>query len=299
MSRPGGLGRGLGSLIPSEVSDDRDATFQQVLVSAIHANPYQPREYFDEETLDSLTNSVRELGVLQPLLVRKDGDGYELIAGERRWRAAKRAGLQKVPVVVRDADDMSSLEQALVENLHRQDLNVLEEAAAYQQLVDEFSMTQEQVAKRVGKSRSAVANTLRLLALPTSIQRLVSENRLSAGHARAVLTLDDESAQVDVADRIVAEELTVRQAEELVKSLTSTDTSEEDDADDDDGSDSTPTASSIGSTRDPAVLELEELLSDRLSTKVNVSLGAKRGKIVIDYADLDDLERIYHLINGE
>ncbi len=299
MSRPGGLGRGLGSLIPSEVSDDRDATFQQVLVSAIHANPYQPREYFDEETLDSLTNSVRELGVLQPLLVRKDGDGYELIAGERRWRAAKRAGLQKVPVVVRDADDMSSLEQALVENLHRQDLNVLEEAAAYQQLVDEFSMTQEQVAKRVGKSRSAVANTLRLLALPTSIQRLVSENRLSAGHARAVLTLDDESAQVDVADRIVAEELTVRQAEELVKSLTSTDTSEDDEPDDDDASDSTPTASSIGSTRDPAVLELEELLSERLSTKVNVSLGAKRGKIVIDYADLDDLERIYHLINGE
>ncbi len=299
MSRPGGLGRGLGSLIPSEVSDDRDATFQQVLVSAIHANPYQPREYFDEETLDSLTNSVRELGVLQPLLVRKDGDGYELIAGERRWRAAKRAGLQKVPVVVRDADDMSSLEQALVENLHRQDLNVLEEAAAYQQLVDEFSMTQEQVAKRVGKSRSAVANTLRLLALPTSIQRLVSENRLSAGHARAVLTLDDESAQVDVADRIVAEELTVRQAEELVKSLTSKDASEEDEPDDDDASDSTPTASSIGSTRDPAVLELEELLSERLSTKVNVSLGAKRGKIVIDYADLDDLERIYHLINGE
>ena len=297
MSRPGGLGRGLGSLIPSEVSDDRDATFQQVLVSAIHANPYQPREYFDEETLDSLTNSVRELGVLQPLLVRKDGDGYELIAGERRWRAAKRAGLQKVPVVVREADDMSSLEQALVENLHRQDLNVLEEAAAYQQLVDEFSMTQEQVAKRVGKSRSAVANTLRLLALPTSIQRFVSENRLSAGHARAVLSIEDADQQVAIAEQIVADELTVRQAEELVKSLTATD----DEADDDDAGpgDSSPTSSSIGTTRDPAVLELEELLSERLSTKVNVSLGAKRGKIVIDYADLDDLERIYHLINGD
>ena len=297
MSRPGGLGRGLGSLIPSEVSDDRDATFQQVLVSAIHANPYQPREYFDEETLDSLTNSVRELGVLQPLLVRKDGDGYELIAGERRWRAAKRAGLQKVPVVVREADDMSSLEQALVENLHRQDLNVLEEAAAYQQLVDEFSMTQEQVAKRVGKSRSAVANTLRLLALPTSIQRFVSENRLSAGHARAVLSIEDADQQVAIAEQIVADELTVRQAEELVKSLTVTD----DEADDDDAGpgDSSPTSSSIGTTRDPAVLELEELLSERLSTKVNVSLGAKRGKIVIDYADLDDLERIYHLINGD
>jgi len=187
MSRPSGLGRGLGALIPSDVTDDPDATFQTVAVSSIHANKYQPREYFDESTLDSLTNSVRELGVLQPLLVRKDGDGYELIAGERRWRAAKRAGLQDVPVIVRDADDMASLEQALVENLHRQDLNALEEAAAYQQLADDFDLTQAKIAKRVGKSRSAVANTLRLLTLPMDVQRLVSDGRLSAGHARTIL----------------------------------------------------------------------------------------------------------------
>ena len=156
MNRPGGLGRGLGALIPSDVTDDPDAVFQTVEVSSIHANQYQPRDHFDEETLDSLTNSVRELGVLQPLLVRKAGEGYELIAGERRWRAAKRAGLQQVPVIVREADDTSSLEQALVENLHRQDLNALEEAAAYQQLVDEFEFTQAKIAKRVGKSLSLI-----------------------------------------------------------------------------------------------------------------------------------------------
>jgi ParB family chromosome partitioning protein len=202
-----------------------------------------------------------------------------------------------VPVVVREADDMASLEQALVENLHRQDLNVLEEAAAYQQLVDEFSMTQDKVAKRVGKSRSAVANTLRLLALPTAIQRLVSENRLSAGHARAVLPIEDTDEQVTLAEQIVSEQLTVRQAEDLVRERMAP--AEAESEEDDTANDSGNPAASVGTPRDAAVLELEELLSERLSTKVNVSLSAKRGKIVIDYADLDDLERIYHLINGD
>ncbi len=290
MSRQSGLGRGLGALIPSDVTDDAEATFQTVAITSIHANKYQPREHFDEETLDSLTNSVRELGVLQPLLVRKDGEAYELIAGERRWRAAKRAGLQDVPVIVREADDMASLEQALVENLHRQDLNALEEAAAYQQLADDFELTQAKIAKRVGKSRSAVANTLRLLTLPTTVQRFVSDGRLSAGHARALLGLETEAEQLALAERIVADDLTVRDAERILKGDA---TAEPPPIAGEAKSASRPQA---GTTRAPAVLELERLLSDRLETTVGVSMGAKKGKISIDYADLDDLERIYRII---
>lgn len=298
MTRQGGLGRGLGALIPSDVTDDPDATFQTVAVASIRANKYQPREHFDEETLDSLTNSVRELGVLQPLLVRKDGDGYELIAGERRWRAAKRAGLQDVPVIVRDADDTSSLEQALVENLHRQDLNALEEAAAYQQLVDDFDFTQAKIAKRVGKSRSAIANTLRLLALPMGVQRFVSDGRLSAGHARALLGCETESEQLALAERTVEEELTVRDLERLLRGeeLGGSESDESPEAEDAAPAPSPKPTRAVGETRDPALLELERLLSDRLDTRVGVTLGEKKGKIVIDYADLDDLERIYRVI---
>ena len=294
MNRPSGLGRGLGALIPSDVTDDPDATFQTVAVSSIRANQYQPRDHFDEETLDSLTNSVRELGVLQPLLVRRDGDSYELIAGERRWRAAKRAGLQDVPVIVREADDTASLEQALVENLHRQDLNALEEAAAYQQLVDEFEFTQAKIAKRVGKSRSAVANTLRLLALPMGVQRLVGTGQLSAGHARTILGCEDEDQQVALAQRCVDDQLTVRELEQLLRGDDVADSESSDDADDT-GS-STPEKRKVGETRAPAVLELERLLSEHLDTRVGVTLGAKKGKIVIDYADLNGLERIYRAI---
>lgn len=296
MTRQSGLGRGLGALIPSDVTNDADATFQTVAVASIHPNKFQPREHFDEATLDSLTASVRELGVLQPLLVRREGTGYELIAGERRWRAAKRAGLQDVPVIVREADDMASLEQALVENLHRQDLNALEEAAAYQQLAEDFSLTQAKIAQRVGKSRSAVANTLRLLTLPMTVQRFVSDGRLSAGHARAILGLESETEQVALAERIVSDDLTVRDVERLLRKGGTSES----------GSDDVTgpiepahaTKPSAGSTRAPAVLELERLLSERLDTTVGVTLGAKKGKILIDYADLDDLERIYRIISS-
>lgn len=294
MNRPSGLGRGLGALIPSDVTDDPEATFQTVAVSSIRANQYQPRDHFDEETLDSLTNSVRELGVLQPLLVRRDGDSYELIAGERRWRAAKRAGLQDVPVIVREADDTASLEQALVENLHRQDLNALEEAAAYQQLVDEFEFTQAKIAKRVGKSRSAIANTLRLLALPMGVQRLVGTGQLSAGHARTILGCEDEDQQVALAQRCVDEQLTVRELEQVLRGDEIADSESSDDSDD--AGSSSPDKRKVGETRAPAVLELERLLSEHLDTRVGVTLGAKKGKIVIDYADLNDLERIYRAI---
>lgn len=294
MTRASGLGKGLGALIPTDTADTgNESGYQHVAVDRIRPNAFQPRAEFDDEILGSLASSIRELGVLQPLLVRRHDDGYELIAGERRWRAARMAGLDEVPVVVRDSDDMASLEEALVENLHREDLNALEEAAAYQQLVEDFSLTQQQVAKRVGKSRSAVANTLRLLTLPAPTQRLVSEGKLTAGHARALLSIDDAVAQQRLASKIVADDLTVRQTEALVRSASGSDSDPSPKSPSSTGS---STGSGSGSTKDPALLELEDLLARRLDTSVSVALGAKRGRIAIDFADLDDLERIYRLL---
>jgi ParB family chromosome partitioning protein len=281
------LGRGLGALIPSEVIAQSGSTLQEIPTGAIVPNRYQPRAHFDEEGLASLTASVRELGVLQPILVRRGPDNtFELIAGERRWRAAKRAGLPTIPALVREADDASSLEQALVENLHRQDLNALEEAAAYQQLIEDFQLTQEDVAQRVGRSRSAVANALRLFQLPPAVQRMVADGRLSAGHARALLMTPDRARQESLAERVVAEGLSVREVEQLAREIPP--------AEPDRGQARAP--GEPGRVREPAVLELEELLSERLHTRVSVSLGAKRGRIVVDFADLDDLERIYRII---
>lgn len=289
MTRRSGLGRGLGALIPGEVSDlGGQSVLRELPVDSIEPNRYQPREHFDEERLNDLTASIRELGVLQPVLVRaaQETDRYELIAGERRWRAARRAGLATIPAIVRSAEDMASLEQALVENLHRQDLNALEEAAAYQQLMEDFGLTQEQVAQRVGRSRSAVANTLRLLSLPATVQRLLGEDRLSAGHARALAGLRDRLAQERIAARVVDEGLNVRQTEDLVRALMGSDDEEA----------TPPRAGREPRTpplRDAGVVELEELLSAQLDTRVRVEIGRQRGRLVIDFADLDDLERIY------
>ncbi|MDH4148549.1 MAG: ParB/RepB/Spo0J family partition protein, partial [Acidimicrobiia bacterium] len=208
MSRRSGLGRGIGALIPTDLVNESHGDLRELPISSVVPNRFQPRAEFDEETLASLADSVRELGVLQPILVRPtDGDRYELIAGERRWRAARQAGLGVIPAIVRRLEDDTSLEQALVENIHREDLSVLEEAAAYQQLIEEFGLTQDEVAKRVGRSRSAVANTVRLLQLPPRIQRLVRERKLSAGHARALLGTPDRAFQEAVANRVVAEGL--------------------------------------------------------------------------------------------
>ncbi|HEX2577243.1 MAG TPA: ParB/RepB/Spo0J family partition protein, partial [Aquihabitans sp.] len=219
MARRSGLGKGLGALIPSEVATaEEDASLRELSVSQIEPNPHQPRGYFDEESLVTLTASITELGVLQPVLVRPVGpDRYELVAGERRWRAAKRAGLQSIPAVVRRIDDTASLEQAVVENLHRQDLNPLEEAAAYQQLIEDFELSHDDVARRVGKSRSAVTNTLRLFQLPPGIQKFVAEGQLSAGHARALLGTPDRSFQEAMARRAVVEQLSVREVEDAVR----------------------------------------------------------------------------------
>ncbi len=221
MARRSGLGKGLSALIPTEVTGDRSSALQEVPIANIRPNPRQPRVNFDEETMSSLAASIKELGVLQPVLVRRIGgeasDEFELIAGERRWRAARRAGLHTIPVLLQSADDTHSLEQALVENLHRQDLNVLEEAAAYQQLIEEFGFTHDRVATRVGKSRTAVTNILRLLQLPSGVQRLLAEGQISPGHARALLGTPDRGYQEVLAKSAVAEGLTVRAVEDLVR----------------------------------------------------------------------------------
>ena len=229
--------------------------------------------------------------MLQPIIVRAaDAEGtFELIAGERRWRAARRAGLSTIPCIVRAASDLDSLEQAIVENLHRQDLNPLEEASAYHQLIDEFGLTQEQAAKRVGKSRSAVANILRLLQLPPSVQKALSDGDLSAGHARALLSSPDRAYQEALTKKIIAEDLSVRAVETLVREREEIGTQ----------LDKEPTRAQIAqrpTLRPPGLLELEELLSGHLDTRVAVNMSAKKGKVVIEFANLDDLERIYRII---
>jgi ParB family chromosome partitioning protein len=307
VARRSGLGKGLGALIPTETRERGGSALRVVSMTSIRPNPLQPRTHFDEEAMSSLASSIREVGVLQPILVRElDDDEYELIAGERRWRAARRAGLQTMPVLVQTTSDVHSLEQALVENLHREDLNPLEEAGAFQQLVDEFGYTHEQVAGRVGKSRTAVTNTLRLLQLPAGVQRALADGAISAGHARALLGTPDRSFQEDLAKRAVAEGLTVRAVEEAVRRHTTG--AEEATASPEDGNGTTATpvpAEQPGDTVSPrrrlpapGVLELEDLLSAHLNTRVKVEMGAKRGRVVVDFATLEDLERIYKLMVG-
>lgn len=285
MARRSGLGRGLGALIPEDAEDELGASFQELPMNSIVPNPFQPRSEFDDAGIASLADSIEQVGVLQPILVRPDGDGaYQLIAGERRWRAAQQAGLTVIPAIVREVRDVSALEHAVIENLHRQDLNALEEAAAYQQLIDDFGFTQQQLAQRIGKSRPSVANTLRLLNLPPAIQGLLIDGRLAAAHARALLGVEDRVEQQRLAEQAVAEGWSVRQVEQAVK----------------EGAPARPTAPDDspepGTTRPAALLELEELLSSHLDTRVAVQTGAKRGKIVVEFADLDDLERLYRII---
>ncbi len=308
MARLGGLGKGLGALIPAgdtspDEGGDDTPRLEELPIDAIRPNPHQPRVHFDEESLSDLAASIREIGVLQPILVRPATGGYELLAGERRWRAARRAGLSVIPAVVRPTDDLGSVERALVENLHRQDLTALEEAAAYQQLIEDFHFTHEQVAQRVGKSRSAVSNSLRLFALPPSIQHLLSDGRLSSGHAKALLGTPDRAFQEQLARRAAQEGWSVRAVEEAVRDRSSglmpAAVSDESAAAPAEPSTASTGRTSGGRLRPPGLLELEELLADRLSTKVSVSMGAKRGKLVIDFADLEDLERLYHLMSGD
>lgn len=301
MARRSGLGRGLSSLIPPGEADPSGGATDTVLLDVpladITPSPHQPRVHFDETTLAELTASIQQIGVLQPVLLRPVGDGYELIAGERRWRAASRAGLVTIPAVVRVADDLGSVEQALIENLHRQDLTALEEAAAYQQLIEDFELTHEQVAARVGKSRSAITNTIRLLGLPPSIQRLLADGRLSAGHARALLATPDRALQESLAQQAADEGWTVRGVEEALKAPIAAPDRRDDTGSPDpahDGAGVAPTTR----LRPPGLLELEQLLAEHLATRVGVQMSAKKGRITVDFADLEDLERIYRRMTG-
>jgi ParB family transcriptional regulator, chromosome partitioning protein len=285
VARRGGLGKGIGALIPAGVPEGLGG-LEEISVAQIRPNPYQPREHFDEEELGSLAESIKEVGILQPVLVRETADGYELIAGERRWRAARRVGLQQIPALVRETDDASALEHALVENVHRADLNVLEEAAAYQQLIEDFGLTHEEVAIRVGRSRAAVSNTLRLLQLPPAVQRMVRDGSITMGHARALLGSPDRALQERLAKRVVTEGLSVRAVEEALRAPAAP-------------AGGNSTASGKGATktlRAPGLLELEGLLGDHLETRVKVDMSAKRGRITIEFSTLEDLERLYKII---
>jgi len=277
-------------LIPTENLGDGPA-LDELPINAIVPNPNQPRLHFDEDSLADLAASIKEIGVLQPVLVRAMDDGtYQLIAGERRWRAARRAELRTIPAIVRTVDELASVEQALVENLHREDLTPLEEASAFQQLIEDFGLTHDQVATRVGKSRTSVTNTLRLLQLPPSIQHLLADGRLSAGHARALLGTSDRPYQEQLARRAAGEGWSVRSVEDAVRARHQM--PEPVDPTAADPVSAVPVRRG-GRLRPPGVLELEELLADHLATRVAINMGGGKGKVVIEFADLEDLERIY------
>ncbi len=287
MNRRGGLGRGLAALIPPDEQPGQ-ASLVELPVDAIVPNPRQPREIFDEDELEGLATSIRDMGLLQPLVVRPlEEDRYELIAGERRLRAAKRAGVEALPALVRHTDDGDLLKEALVENIHRVQLNPLEEAAAYQQLLEEFEFSQEELASRLGKSRPSISNALRLLGLPQPVQRRVAAGVLSAGHARALLAVGEPVEQERLADRIVAEGLSVRATEELVR-LRLVEEADEEPARRRGSRSSRVTA--------PGLVELQEDLSDALEARVRITMGARKGRLQVEFASVDDLERLVGVI---
>jgi ParB family chromosome partitioning protein len=323
-SRRGGLGRGLGALIPTAPVDDvgapdptptpdllganggrypdrvdapaallapvPGARFEEVRVDAITPNRKQPRQVFDDESMEELKASIEQVGFLQPIVVREVGSGqYELVMGERRWRAAEALGREFIPAIIRDTHDDSMLRDALLENIHRANLNPLEEAAAYQQLLEEFGATHEELARRIGRSRPQVSNTIRLLNLPSAVQRRVAAGVLSAGHARALLSLEESDEQESLAYRIVAEGLSVRATEELVALAVAEGGTFR----------KAPASTRRAKPHAPALSDLADRLADRFDTRVKVDIGRRKGKIVIEFASVDDLERIVGIIGVE
>ncbi|MDP8927549.1 MAG: ParB/RepB/Spo0J family partition protein [Actinomycetota bacterium] len=281
MTERRGLGRGLSALIPA--GDGAPGLLRELAIEAIGPNTRQPRATFHEQELEELAASIREVGLLQPVVVREvEDDRFELIAGERRLRAAKLAGLSHLPAIIRETSDADVLKEALIENIHRVQLNPLEEAAAYQQLLDDFGVTQEELARRLGKSRPTLSNALRLLSLPPGVQRRVAAGVLSAGHAKALLAVHSREHQERVAERIVAEGLSVRATEELVRVRYP--------------SEQPSPENGRSRTKAPRLGELEERLSDALMARVRVAVGARRGKLTIEFSSVDDLERIVGII---
>lgn len=289
MSRRTGLGRGLDALLPSQartVDLERDAAFKEVAIDDITPNPRQPRAIFDEDSIEQLASSIRELGILQPLLVRAHGGAYELVAGERRVRAARRAGLTRVPVMIVETDDAGSLQRALVENIHRSQLNPIEEAAAYRQLIEEGGLTQEGLAQRLGVNRVTVTNALRLLELPTTLQRLLVDGRLTAGHGRALLRLQGNPFQERLGKRAAQEGLSVREIEDLARRY--------------EGITRQRSGARAESGDLPEIIrEAQRRLADHLQTRVRVEGGRKKGRVVVDFATLDELQRLLETIVGD
>lgn len=282
--RKAGLGRGLDALIPSVTTETELSEFLHVPVDEIKPNPDQPRSRFDDESLAELAASLKEVGVLQPVVVTKTDDAFVLIAGERRWRAAKQAGIDSIPAVVRGAFGDSTLVEALVENVQRRDLTPLEEAHAYKQLLENYGMTQEQVADRVGKSRPAVSNTLRLLQLPGPIQTMVDSGALSAGHARSLIGLEDPRYAIYLAEKAVHEGWSVRQLEDAVRTRREME------------SDTEPKPR-VKQLRPVEIIELEKRLGEHLGAPVKISYASQRGRVEIRFGSLEELERIYRIIS--
>ena len=300
MKRQSGLGQGLSALIPEKGENLHSQEespksfigtniaetegFIWLKIEDLKTNPKQPRSNFDDKRQEELTESIRNHGILQPILVRFNNFEYELIAGERRLRAAHAAGLEVIPAFIREVDDQNSFEQAIVENLQRDNLNAIEEAAAFQRLIEEFGYTQQQVAERVGKGRPTIANALRLLHLCPEIQEMLKSGQISAGHARALLGIEDTQTQIILAQRVIDDELSVRQTEEAVVSI------------------SQPikisSTTELRGSKDAGVLEVENILSDKLNTKVAVTTRGGKGKILVTFADMDDLHRIFNLLNS-
>ena len=316
MVRQSGLGKGLGALIPTK--EDRPAPVsgstgalssespgavrsvsevQGILVElplqSVVPSRFQTREVFDEGALDDLAASIKEVGVLQPILVRpSNNNSYELVAGERRWRAARRAGLSSIPAIIKDTPDRASVLHVLVENLQREDLDALEEAAGFQQLVSELGATHEEVAARVGRSRSAVTNSLRLLQLTPAIQKMIKTKELSAGHARTLLQVSDKAFQESLARRVVAEGMTVRQVEAAIQLRNDLAAGKS-------GKPKSGASAATKADKPAALLELEEILSAQFDTRVSIDLGQKNGRIVVEFADLEDLERIFATMTSD
>lgn len=283
MAKRGGLGTNLDALIPLTVDDVEVGAQDEIDINLIDPNPRQPRTVFDQEALQELVASIKEIGILQPPVVRRAGNRYELIMGERRLRAAKLAGLSKIPVIIRQTPNNELLREALIENIHRAQLNALEEGAAYSQLLNDFNCTQEELAKKLGRSRTVITNTMRLLNLPTSVQQKVASGVISAGHARALLGLADSVAIEKLANRIVAEGLSVRTVEEIIAISKPT---------------STTKKSKTGKKGSPELKDLGDQLGDVLDTRVRIESSGSKGEIVIEYAGAEDLQRLFKLISS-
>ncbi|MEE8330676.1 MAG: ParB/RepB/Spo0J family partition protein [Acidimicrobiia bacterium] len=280
-ARKAGLGKGLESLIPV---DRPDRAYPFIGVDQVSPNPDQPRRNFDDAALEGLAASIREVGVLQPVIVAETADGYVLVAGERRWRAARMAGLTDIPAVVRDAKETGTLSEALIENVQREDLTALEEAAGYQQLLDDYGMTHEDIGSRVGKSRGAVTNALRLLTLPPAVQGMLERRELAAGAARALAGLDDEAYAVYIAERAVDQGWSVRQVEDAVRTRLGN---------------ATAPPKRTRAERPGPVIELESRLAEHLDAPVKIDYGTRGGKVVVRFRDLDALESIYRRMFGD